>query len=97
MGGSVKPFCAARAIGSFDDAANRGDLHEAAGDHAVGGDHEILDEFAGAIPFLLYYVDGFVAEEDGADFDGVDVESAIFETQFAEGLRGSILHFDLGL
>src|SRR4029077_3875424 len=85
------------ALGSFHDAAQRGDIEQGAGDDFVGGDHEVFDEIGGRILLFFYNVDDLVVQHDGTDFDGLDVQGAVQIALLLQCLRHTVLQFQLGL
>jgi hypothetical protein len=81
------------ALGGTDDTAQRGEalLLEEAGDDAVGGDHEVLDQLLGRVLAVLAEVAHRVAVEDRPRLDRLELQGAVLEAELAQPLGGLAL------
>ena len=53
------------ALGRTHDAAQRRNLLQQTSDHAVGGNHEVFNQFGGTILLLLHDIDDLIVEHQG--------------------------------
>ena len=84
-------------LGRTHDAAQRGDplAREKPRRHAVGRDHEVLDELAGAVLRLHRQVRHGVAVEDRAGLDRLEIEGSLLVPAAAKRLRDGVLGAEL--
>ena len=81
------------ALRGADDAAHHREAPRAeeAGDGAVGGDHEVLDQLLGAVLALGRQAAHRVAGEQRLDLDGLQLEGAALVTAGAQQLGDAVL------
>ncbi len=65
--------------------------------YAIGGDHEVFDQFGGVVLLLIHQVNDLLIEHDRAHFAGFDVQCALPVALIPQRLRGFILQFELRL
>ena len=83
--------------GCSHDAAQRRNFFQQPRNYAVGGDHEVLDQFSR--PILLHFldVDNLPVRKQRNNFIRIEVKRAIREAQLLERLGNLILQFKLCL
>jgi len=82
------------ALGRAHDPSDGGEVlrGEIPGGHAVGGDHEILDDLRGAVLVFGFESADVVALKDRPRLDGLQAQRAVDVAQRLEALGDPILH-----
>ena len=82
------------ALGRADHAADRREIprREIPGGHAVGGDHEVLDDVLGAVLSFRFEITDLVAVKDRFRLDGFQTQRSLGVPQVLQALRDPVLH-----
>ena len=67
-------------LGSFHDAPQRGNFFEHARHGAIGGDHEIFDQFRAMIFLLPHHVHNLLIHHDRPQFAALEIQRAMTDS-----------------
>lgn len=95
--GGGKLHDAIPAFGRPHDSPQGGNILEKARHDAIGGHHEVLDQFRGPVLLLLHYVDDFLVQHERMKFVGLQAEGSVLVALIFQLLCDFILQPELRL